>query len=517
MPPSVELVTQRDFTGGLNLRADQFQLGPNESPELLNMDVDPRGGVRLRPGVSAYAPALPYTAGWVGEFRSSAGDKLYVTEASGGLVHTGDGSAAWVQAVNVGSTPWRAVQFKDALYLQNGSSAPRKRSAGGVTSSMTQSYANDFAAPGSGNMPIASAAAVHHGHMFVADTLESGTAYPARVRFSHPNQAEAWRADDWFDLDAGINNESIEALVPYTDHLLAFKANSVYAVFGFSWENWQQQAVSREVGLVNANAAAATPQGVYFFDWPNGVMLWTGRGLEWVFSRLVPAIQDGSIPEPRRGEISVSWAGNRLWVSVPWNDGGSRLLVMDPSLGKEGSWVMYDVPVTNVLEFSTASGSQLVAAHRDSAQLIVLDQFDQPYDDYGSGATHIDSVYRTRWFDANTDAMRKRFRRIHHTFWGDGAGEIYTDLYIDYDGANRRKSWTETVLSQTESEVWDDPAPLLWDDDWVWGAEGTHHAIERGTSLGNAHSVQMRYRGPNTDTAWGIDSITVPYQRRRVK
>ena len=40
-----------DFTGGLNLRADQFNLEYNESPALLNVEVDPRGGVRRRDAV----------------------------------------------------------------------------------------------------------------------------------------------------------------------------------------------------------------------------------------------------------------------------------------------------------------------------------------------------------------------------------------------------------------------------------------------------------------------------------
>ena len=40
-----------DFTGGLNLRADQFNLAVNESPGLLNVDVDPRGGVSRREAV----------------------------------------------------------------------------------------------------------------------------------------------------------------------------------------------------------------------------------------------------------------------------------------------------------------------------------------------------------------------------------------------------------------------------------------------------------------------------------
>jgi len=37
-----------DFTGGLNLRADQFQLARNESPDMLNVEIDPRGGLFTR-------------------------------------------------------------------------------------------------------------------------------------------------------------------------------------------------------------------------------------------------------------------------------------------------------------------------------------------------------------------------------------------------------------------------------------------------------------------------------------
>jgi hypothetical protein len=39
-----------DFTGGLNFRADQFQLSTFESPEMLNVEIDPRGGVFSRGG-----------------------------------------------------------------------------------------------------------------------------------------------------------------------------------------------------------------------------------------------------------------------------------------------------------------------------------------------------------------------------------------------------------------------------------------------------------------------------------
>ena len=48
---TLELLRVDDFTGGLNLRADQFQLAPNESPRMLNVEIDPRGGVFSRGGM----------------------------------------------------------------------------------------------------------------------------------------------------------------------------------------------------------------------------------------------------------------------------------------------------------------------------------------------------------------------------------------------------------------------------------------------------------------------------------
>jgi hypothetical protein len=49
---SIQIFEQKDFTGGLNLRSDQFQLADNESPEMLNVEVDPRGGVFSRGGMA---------------------------------------------------------------------------------------------------------------------------------------------------------------------------------------------------------------------------------------------------------------------------------------------------------------------------------------------------------------------------------------------------------------------------------------------------------------------------------
>src|SRR5215207_3373652 len=48
MPNRLRPLNVVDFTGGINLRPEAFQLQPNELPDMLNMEVDPRGGINTR-------------------------------------------------------------------------------------------------------------------------------------------------------------------------------------------------------------------------------------------------------------------------------------------------------------------------------------------------------------------------------------------------------------------------------------------------------------------------------------
>jgi hypothetical protein len=43
-----------DFTGGVNLWRNQFNIAPNQSPDMLNMEIDPRGGFYTRKGWSRW-------------------------------------------------------------------------------------------------------------------------------------------------------------------------------------------------------------------------------------------------------------------------------------------------------------------------------------------------------------------------------------------------------------------------------------------------------------------------------
>ena len=48
MAKAVQLFQTADFTGGLNLRDDAYQIRENESPDCLNVRLLPQGGFERR-------------------------------------------------------------------------------------------------------------------------------------------------------------------------------------------------------------------------------------------------------------------------------------------------------------------------------------------------------------------------------------------------------------------------------------------------------------------------------------
>lgn len=54
MPRRIELEAQRDFTGGLNLADDPYNLEKNETFDLQNVDIDRRGGFGIRRGTQRF-------------------------------------------------------------------------------------------------------------------------------------------------------------------------------------------------------------------------------------------------------------------------------------------------------------------------------------------------------------------------------------------------------------------------------------------------------------------------------
>lgn len=318
-PAPIQVTNLVDFTGGLNLGSDTFKLGKTESPDMMNVDIDQRGGFQLRSGVrpASTNESLDIRSMW------RFGDRLMVQD---------DHKIAWSQAGLLGQfypltstvtgvDTVRAAVLNDICYMVTGVNRDSIK-WNGITSDWSDlgiAWNDDYATPTDGNMPRAKYVAAHTDYVWVANTSEGGQLYPNRVRWSHPNKAERWRQLDYFDLDVGHDTDVITGIMAHGDQLLVFKDRAVYAVYGYDIDTFQVTPISDSVGALGQDAIVSTPAGICFYDRYSGVYLYDGRQLKWLGKSIFPAIDREEIPRNLAdGDVHLGWMKNRLWVTVPF-------------------------------------------------------------------------------------------------------------------------------------------------------------------------------------------------------
>jgi hypothetical protein len=340
-----------DFTGGINLRRNQFQLAENESPDMLNVDIDPRGGFFTRKGWQRWNDdEIVDIADWDPRnaflhVLASGAQNIYV--ATNDELYASDDLAVFtVQAGTYEGAPHLAdfAAWGDDLYVAGGRAQPvRRRQGVGAFVNMATTPFSEIEAPTNGVVPAAEFVEVHAGYLFVANTRETAVDFPNRIRWSHPNAPTAFRAGDFIDITRG--GGEITGIVSFQDHLLIFKTTSVWALYGYEDDSFQLTLVSDHAGCPATTAQSKSESVVYWFSTfdRGGVYAYNGGKPILLSERLAPMFENVFAHH----NVYVSWAGRRLWVTVPWEHvTGSTLepttvFAFDDTIGEEGSWVQY--------------------------------------------------------------------------------------------------------------------------------------------------------------------------------
>jgi len=375
---------KRDFTGGLNFRADQFQLRDNESPFILNMDVDPRGGAFTR---AAYKKkhATQVSGNWkpkgLFNYKDSSSPRIILNTGYDSVGPT-DGKIYQSSGSNF-STIQYAVSTDVAVKSENGASVTQwldtiYMAVGKDASQMykwnqTNTYAVALAASGptwqpyqtptGGYMPRAEHVRAHANKLFVANTKElnndatpSLVDHPNRIRWSHENRPEDWFQDDYIDIVAG--GEGIRGLAIVDGQLLIFKPKAVYLLMGYDVDSFQLVELSTNVGIQYPQHVVEGSGGAYFFDYPAGLLFYNRNGIQDIFSRLKPTIDTNRINANKLTDLTLSYVNDRVWMSAPFdfdptttssttNPTGTAVeysnmnFIFDPSIGQSGAFTMY--------------------------------------------------------------------------------------------------------------------------------------------------------------------------------
>jgi hypothetical protein len=567
MPKNLQLFRQDNFTGGLNLRADQFQLGDSESPGMLNVEVDPRGGISSRGGMNKIVttPIVSGVSYFLGTYLatetpdsivSETGDYLIIESAnvwnpknlfafngsthqlmmstgysgSNGLVYYGTGgdfTSTTIPVPNVNGASFAAwgstvyVATDGQSYSWNGSAATALLASGDTTAgglAIIWGSASD-------HMPQAKHAITHAGKMFVANTKEyvSGvlTSFPNRVRWSDESVVNPtrWTAASYIDVNDG--GSGVTALASFNGVLIVFKEFAVYAILGYNSDNFQVIQLSNKVGTINQNTVCTSERGVYFFSWPDGLYFYNGKQIMDVFENIRPIIKTSKVNSTATNKISVNLINNRIWVSLPYSETStvtdpSVSFVHDPTLGTAG-WTMMQTAdgfgISGGCTFTKSDGTvSHAAAHPYIDSVVGVDVTTSQTDNVGGTDDAFSSYYVTRWIDGRNYALKKMFRRPDFILKQTATARSLTvSVFQDYEESVLKKSFTLN-LANTGTAVF---GTSRWNQS-TWGNANQGAVVEVGSNLGLARSVQMKVTGPS-GLSWGMDSFTIKYNPRKVK
>ena len=523
-----------DFTGGLNLRADQFLLARNESPEMLNVEIDPRGGVFSRGGMQrlhttavagTWAPnKLHAFSGATSTIMLANSTKVY--RSTGGdfstLAYSPGNDIATANADGASFANWGS-----ALYISTGATG-----TAGYKWDTASTYATALTASGpvwqalvspvAGHMPKAEHNIVHANKMFVANTTENSISCPDRVRWSHEGLPEDWMEDDYIDVKGG--GSGVNGLAVVQGQLVIFKTNAIYLLVGTETANFNVVELSTTLGCSSRNSVATAEQGVFFYSTPEGLFYYNGSVVQDIFDALRPLVDDRKLSAASVEPYSVSYVGRRIWLALPTDPDASATAptfnyVFDPTIGGKGAYMQFathdDKGLIGGTNWSDSNNDNFrLFIHPTEAYIIKVDLYREIKDNITGTLTGFESYYRTGWIDGRTYAQKKMFRRPDIAFKQvKTAGTVNVKVFHDYEETpdSERKTFNVALGAGGDGMRW---GIGVWGTgEWGLPPEGVE--IINGSNLGFCRSICLLFTGP-VASDWGFDSIAIKYNNRKM-
>lgn len=539
---SLNIFEQRDFSGGLNLRSDQFQLSDNESPKMLNVEIDPRGGVFSRGGMvrinstaiaGTWDPQKLYAfAGDGSNPHVMLANSTKVYKSTGGNFTTLQYSAGNDIVSNSPHGACMAV-WGDTLYIATGTAS----TAGGYSWKTTNTYATNITRSSYTPQPWQSVAdativkmpqcehiAVHASRMWAASTTEDvggvSTAFPNRIRYSITGTATNWSENGYFDLLGGGNG--ITGMAVAGGSLIVFKPTATYLVYGNDPSNFGVIQLSDKLGCQSHHAMAAADNGVYFYALGRGLYFTDGNSIIDVFESIRPVIDLGRVSSTSTEGVSVSWVGGRVWLSLPYSETGAIPtdatinFVFDPTLAAYTMFKTADnYGVVGGCDFRGSNNVEYrLMIHPTQPYVLNVDRYGSQTDTITAANQGFSSYYRTKWFDGGSYMQKKMFRRPDIVLKeSDTSQTVNVRVWHNFDetDANWQREFN-LVQIPVASSTW---GSATWDSGF-WSSGSASSTIKTGKNLGMARTVQLQFNGP-TGQAWGINSIGYKFNSRRVE
>jgi hypothetical protein len=533
---NVSIERYDDFTGGLNLRADQFQLSRNESPDMLNVEIDPRGGLFTRGAMREINPTA--VSGTWTPYRLHAfygATPRVMLSSSTNVFHSTDADftqLAYSSGNNIVASNVNGASFANwgaQLYIATGYDGTQAyvwetgdTYATAIDAITGSHWNNNYNSPGSNRFPKSEHIIVHANKMFAAGIDVDGTNYKNRLHYSHEGQPQDWAELDYFDFLGG--GDGITGLAVYAGQLIVFKPRSIYVVYGYETADFSVVELTAGLGTDSPNKVAIAENGIYFYSHPNGLFFYNGSTIVDLSDSFNSIYPNSYVNDAATSEISVSYVNRRIWLSLPYSKtttvtDATVNLIYDPSIGPNGAYTMVATGdgygVRGGCDFTSSTGTTFgLVIHPTKPRVLKIDEYNSQKDLIATLETDFASYYRTGWIDGRSYSQKKMWRRPDVVVKQvDTARTLNIKVFHNFEesNGNERKNFNIALDASGTGMKW---GYGLWGQD-KWGVIAQGAQVMRGSNLGLARSVQLLFTGP-TGLSWGIDSISYKFNTRKV-
>ena len=523
----------RDFQwhGGINLSADHTELADNEVPWAFNVRVDERNGFRARNGFEEIRTLAEVSWQPRNMYRhlDSDGDEHHFLANDGGVLVSKNEGVWQSLSLSATLTPHGAdfVSWDDNVYIQGGGALYRWTDATTVVA-LTDPAATAGAGWSTPDAPVlaqgvvAKSVCAWNGYLIAANTIEDGTAFPTRVRWSHPGNPESWAELDYDDIPEG--GSPIRAIQQFRNMLLVYFDHKVIGYVGTTPATLQKFTVSEKAGSPSPLTITEGHGSAYFLHPQTGVWEFTGEGLQELSAQLRPLFEDriDGVDVADTDAMQLNWVNRQLWVSYPWEPDGTptagypSVNIVGSSRGGNMSWVVYQTGTGDAFASvspSTTSPQGVGVTAQHNQTVARLDS--SLAQDSIEGAAPFGSELRTRWAFGDNPAQKKRWRRAELVMAPQDAGySITVELFVDFLPDIAEKQFQVVV------EDGGDADPPRWDsetwDQFSWAANPIGDAFTKTANLGSANAVQMLFRGTPNEP-WGVQEVVYRIRPRKFR
>lgn len=489
--------------GGLVNHISPLLVPENSASTIENISLDDRGDLIKRNGATIVVStsALLGRSTWTvlggGYHTAASGSNFFAVIVGTDVYRLDTGLTSFTKitgsvSLTLNTTNFaQKTDFNDAAIFCNEIDTPTYVTASGNASTIT-------------GQPFSSAktCATYGNYLLAANTVETLSNFPNRVRWSDINTQNTWPALNYFDVELN-DGDKIVALIAYNESVYVFKQRSIYQILitgGVGANAFIARPVARNIGAWAKQSVKVLPNVGIAFLAQNTAYLLNNNGLTPIGDKIQRSFDAIQRSQWANSVAEVYPKKYQYWLSVSTSGStNTETLVYDYV---QNNWTLYDgMSFSMLTQGVNSTGDNILLSGGNTATVWQQDNgtVDQSTSTVGNS---ISATYTTGQLFTDTIDITKNFKYLYLITAGDHNYNVTLNTYYNLSSAIEN---TQTIAIGSTSGTYDN---AIYDTDVYSSGSNTITRIELNKS---ARAMQLQFQQTDNLGSFGIVGWTIVY------